>query len=385
MRHYRIAFYMTDLDPSHGGIERVTYFLSRELTMRGYLVYAIHTNDLPNNRIYYSHYVGLIQGDSTRPKDLPEIIHFIKENNIDIFLNQIFTSHSSVDLQKAIKRDSSAKLIDVFHTTPTLLDSLNVFNRSLPIPNFLNSFLFSIHKAINLKPLYRKGNRESYYLSDAFVMLSTHYFTEFINDNKIKDSSKLLAIANPIDHSINTVCKKERIILVVARLNNHQKRVDRTLQFWKEFHKRDDGWKLLIVGDGPDRQKLETMATKLELSDYCFTGHCSNPKEYYEKSMIFMMTSDVEGFSMTLLEAMSCGCVPIAMNTFSALPDIITDGKDGMIIPKDEIKGMITAVKHVTSNFDEMSAKAMLSAKRFAIGNIADKWEKLLNRVQCHL
>jgi len=381
-RHYqRIVIYVADLDPSRGGMERVTYLLTRELGRRGYDIYAIHTNNLPIDRSLYSHYKSLYQGDSTRLGDISGIIAFINDNYIQLFINQIFTCYSSVELQHAVKERTSAVLVNSFHTSPSLLDSLNAFHRPLPIPQFLNRILFGIHKIVNLKPRYRKGNRLSYELCDAFVMLSSNYFSEFVNDNRIKDTRKLYAIANPCETLSHNPVRKEKIVLVVARLNNQQKRIDRTLRFWKEFHKNGDGWKLVIVGDGDDKGMLSQMAEKLGLADYSFEGHSSAPADYYSRAMIFMMTSDVEGFGMTLIEAMSAGCVPVAMNCFSALLDIVTDRQDGMIVSKDDISGMVTATRYIVAHFDEMSIRARESIKRFDVETIANKWENLFNRL----
>lgn len=379
--HYRIAIYVQNLDPSSGGIERVTYILSKELSHRKYDIYAIHINNLPDDSNLYSHYKGLHQGNAARLEDISKIIEFIKENHIEIFLNQISRCYSSIVLQKAVKNKTSAFLVDVYHTTPLLLDSLKVFSRPLPIPKFLNRVLFSIHKIFILKPRYRKGNRLSYGYCDVFVMLSSHYFSEFANDNKIKCLRKFYAIANPCEAVHYEPVHKEKIVLVVARLDNQSKRIDRVLRFWKKFHQNGDGWKLIIVGDGPDKEMLSRMAERLGLADYSFEGHSDTPRLYYSRAMIFLMTSDVEGFGMSLIEAMSSGCVPVTMNCFSALPDIVTDKQNGMIVPKDDIQGMLTAARYIITHFNEMSVYAQESVKRFDIKTVANKWEELFNRL----
>ena len=97
--------------------------------------------------------------------------------------------------------------------------------------------------------------------------------------------------------------------------------------------------------------------------------------------MIFMMTSDVEGFGMTLIEAMSAGCVPVAMDCYSALSDIVIDGYNGMIVPKDDITFMFTETGHIIANFDEMSANARESVKRFDVVSVVDKWEELFGKL----
>ena len=384
MKHHyqKIAVYVTDLDPSRGGMEKVTYLLTRELAFRGYDIYAIHTNNLPVNTNLYSHYKDLCQGDSTRLSDIPGIITFIQSNSVELIINQVYTCYSSVELQRAIKERTSAVLINAFHITPLLLDHLKEFHRLLPIPRFLNRILFGIHKAVNLKSRYRKGNRLSYELCDAFVMLSKNYFSEFANDNKIKDTRKFYAIANPCEAVLyNPEIPKEKIILVVARLNNQQKRIDRTLRFWKKFHQKGDGWKLMIVGDGADKEMLIKMAKEFGLTDYSFEGHSNTPIDYYSRAMLFMMTSDAEGWGMTLIEAMSVGCVPVAINSYSALPDIITDKQNGMIVSKDDISEMVTAAEYIIAHFDRMSEQARESVKRFDVKTIANKWEELFNRL----
>ncbi len=382
-RHYqRVAFYVADLAPSRGGMERVTYLLTRELARRGYDMYAIYTNDLPVDKSLYSHYRDLCQGDSTILDHIPAMIAFIKNNYIELVINQVFTCNSSVELQEAVRKETSALLINTFHTTPLLLNHLREFYSPLPIPKFLNRILFSIHKTVSLKPRFRKGNRLSYELCDAFVMLSSRHFREFAKDNKIKNTCKFYAIANPCEIiSYNHGIPKEKIVLVVARLNNQQKRIDRTLRFWKKFHHEGDGWKLMIVGHGCDKEMLSRMAEKLGLADYSFEGHSDNPMDYYSRAMLFMMTSDVEGWGMTMIEAMSAGCVPVAMDCFSALPDIVTDKHDGMIVAKDDIWGMVTATQYVITHFDEMSARARETVKRYDVDVIANQWEELFNRL----
>ena len=380
-RYHNVAIYVQDLDPSNGGIERVSYILSKELARRGYHIYAIHIDKLPSDKNIYEHYEGLCCGNAEKTSDIPDIIEFVKENHIEIFLNQISKCFSSVALQRAIKNETSAFLIDVLHTMPLQLVPLKEFYHPLPLPRFINRWMFSIHKAVNLKPRYRRGNIISYSLCDAFVMLSRNYFSEFAKDNKINDFSKFYAIANPYEFTYKDLypVHKEKVMLVVARLNNQQKRIDRTLRFWKNFHKEGDGWKLVIVGDGPDKGMLISLSKDLGLKDCFFKGHSSHPGTEYRRSMIFLMTSDSEGFGMTLVEAMSAGCVPIAMDCFSALPDVVTNRENGMIVPKNDINAMASAVVYTIANFEKMSANARVAAKRFSVYTITDKWEELFN------
>lgn len=383
-----IAISVQDLNPSNGGIERVTYTLSKELVRRGHRLYAVSINELPADSSLFAHYEGVVRADVSTPAGIVETVRFINDADADVFLNQFARSYTTVSLQAAVKDGTSAVLVDALHTNPAALDALKSFSRKLPIPDNLARLLFSIHKAACLSPRYRMGNRQSYALCDAFVVLSPSYIADFARRNRLYDTRKLHAITNPYDKGDNSNYHRdeknfprENIFLVVARLNNHEKRIDRVLRFWKSFHTGGDGWRLLIVGDGPDKEMLEAMAKDLGLADCSFEGHSDVPTDYYQRARIFLMTSDVEGFGMTLVEAMSAGCVPVAMNSFSALHDIISDKLNGMIVAKDDIDGMATAAKYIATHFDQMSACARQSAKQFDVEVVADKWEGLFEKL----
>lgn len=69
---------------------------------------------------------------------------------------------------------------------------------------------------------------------------------------------------------------------------------------------------------------------------------------FYLKSSIFLMTSRNDGWSNTLNEAMRLGCVPVVIDSFSAIDDIVCDEQDGIIIPQSsdetEITNLVEAI-----------------------------------------
>ena len=67
-----------------------------------------------------------------------------------------------------------------------------------------------------------------------------------------------------------------------------------------------------------------------------------SPQSYYLNSSIFLMTSDYEGWGMTITEAQQFGCIPIVLNTFASLQDLIANGENGFIVDSvDEMKQRI--------------------------------------------
>ena len=71
--------------------------------------------------------------------------------------------------------------------------------------------------------------------------------------------------------------------------------------------------RLIILGDGPLREKLQKLINELNLNDYIsLLGYVENPLKYFSKADIFVLSSTVEGLPNVLVESMMCGCTPVA-------------------------------------------------------------------------
>ena len=101
----------------------------------------------------------------------------------------------------------------------------------------------------------------------------------------------------------------------------NQKRVLRILQTWALLEQRYPDWRLTIVGDGPDRVNLENQVFESQLENVSFEGF-QNPRGYYERASILLLTSEFEGFPLVLPECMSFGVVPAVYGSYSAVYDI---------------------------------------------------------------
>lgn len=101
------------------------------------------------------------------------------------------------------------------------------------------------------------------------------------------------------------------------------------------------------------------------------------------------MTSNFEGQPMVLLEAMCFGVVPIAFNSFASVSDIITDKKNGLLVPPFSIKSYVEKIEYLINNEpirSSMAKAGIVSVNRYTIDFIVEQWEALFAKLKssCH-
>lgn len=185
-------------------------------------------------------------------------------------------------------------------------------------------FIYSEHNLVNY---YSKYN---YYISgwvyglfDCVIYVS-HEVGEVINKVRkgwFYKTKKAVTILNGIDtekfrctHRSELKPAQTLTIGLVARFRP-QKRVDRWAEVADAIHKINPGIKFLMVGDGPSDELLRQTISNLNMNGVIeLPGMLSDTFTAYKKIDIFLLTSDFEGLPLALLEAMSCGCVPVVSN-----------------------------------------------------------------------
>ena len=133
------------------------------------------------------------------------------------------------------------------------------------------------------------------------------------------------------------------VLAVVGRLS-HEKGVDRLLEACAGLRKDGCRFFLRIVGDGPEREKLERMARDLELKDSLeFMGFQSNPYPIMADADMIVCPSRFEGFSTVVTEALILG-KPVVTTPCSGMRELLGDSRYG-IITEDSIEGIYRGVK----------------------------------------
>jgi glycosyltransferase involved in cell wall biosynthesis len=231
----------------------------------------------------------------------------------------------------------------------------------------------------------------SYKYADKFIVLAQSYLDDCRKLFKIKNQNKKMMVINnplPFNEFIddNGIGKKQKEILFVGRIYESVKRITYILDSWKLLQEKGKAqdWKLYVVGDGPDLNVLKEYAERFPCRNIFFAGR-QNPIEYYRRASIFLMTSSFEGWGMTLVEAQQNGCVPVVMDSFASLHEIVEHEKNGLIVPNDDIAAFAEAVVRLVDD-DELRLKlayrGIEMCRRFSVDTVAEQWETLFNELK---
>jgi glycosyltransferase involved in cell wall biosynthesis len=130
-------------------------------------------------------------------------------------------------------------------------------------------------------------------------------------------------------------------IVYVGRLVEEQKRVFDLPRIMEVLERRGVPATLTVVGDGKDRQALESLASPcVERGTIRFAGILSNneiTRELRDHDAL-ILTSEYEGFPLAVLEAMAWGCIPVVTAIRSGIPELVRDGDNGYVIGVGDIE-----------------------------------------------
>lgn len=270
---------------------------------------------------------------------------------------------------------------------------LYIFEHNTPLRTFysqrhdsrlsLKEIVRRVYWHPHLIKLERKRRKMLLKYCTKYVLLSKYFVNDltYLMGGGIKQQNKLTYINNPIDYKPLDTAKlkqKENIILTVCRLED-VKRVDLMLDMWKEMNQYN--WKFVIIGDGSQRAMLEAKVRMEDIMNVEFTGF-TKPEPYYEKTRIFWMTSLFEGFSLTIVESMQKGCVPIVYDTFSSLKDVVPSDEVGFVVnnlDKDTFIRRSQLLMSDGNKYELMAKNGIKYVEKYHVTNIVNDWLVLLN------
>ena len=223
---------------------------------------------------------------------------------------------------------------------------------------------------LDIKPFWKKLRRVVYPFSDALIVLTEEDKRRY---SFVRNTYK---IENPLVlNKKHLNIKREKIILGVGRLNQ-VKGFDMLIKSFAKANR--EGWKLLIVGEGKERNSLEKLIKSLNLLKKVeLVGMVEAVEQYYKKASIFILSSRTEGFTGVLCEAMGYGCAVISFDCPSAPREIISHEADGLLVTAENIENLSYELGRLIDNpikRENLSKNSKKISNRLAIDKIANRW-----------
>ena len=398
IRNILIADYQACTADARGGTEIASYRIAEALTGMGYALFNVFWHgQSPSLTRPYQKVTRLDSGDNFTA----DLSAFLSENQIDlmIFMGSLKWVAS---IRKAVDDSGrNLKFLLMLHYTPgretkefrrKLLSEM-IWLKPSKIDNYLNFLIapfLRVLKGVWLSKRYRKAISNT----DGIILLSESYIPVFMKIARTGNSAHFMAIPNIYDSNAgesaptSDMPEKEKRVLVLSRLDEKQKRISHILRIWQMIEKKPDlsDWQLDIVGDGRYRQSYEKIVSRLRLRNVRFYGW-QDSSVFLNRSSIIAMTSLYEGLSLSLIEAMSKGCVPVIYGSYSAAYDVVENGVDGFIIPgfgdTNAFAAKLSLLMEDGNLRQRMALKAMEKARTsFNVDTIGRKWKEINLRFQ---
>lgn len=144
-------------------------------------------------------------------------------------------------------------------------------------------------------------------------------------------------------------------------------------------------WRLVIYGEGPRRQSLQLLIDNLQLTErVLLPGRTEHVIEELRKSKIFCLSSDFEGMSNAMIEAICVG-LPIVSTMVSGTDELIKDGENGFLVKvgdENAFAGCLSSLMSYSVHREKISERNKVLASQFKIDYIVSQWMELINKIK---
>ncbi len=213
---------------------------------------------------------------------------------------------------------------------------------------------------------------------DKFVVLTTGNLKEWQLKN-------LHVISNPLSFYPSESSTLENKKVIAVGKQSYQKGYDRLLEAWQKVLERHPDWHLEIYGTLASDGKLSEQAKQLGVDQNVhFFAPEKNIQSKYLDASIYVMSSRYEGFGMVLIEAMACGVPCVSFDCPHGPADIISDKKDGILVPNNDIPALAQALFTLIEEDQlrqTMGKNAKENVKRYLPEGILQQWDQLFKSV----
>ena len=275
------------------------------------------------------------------------------------------------------------KLLD--HFKPDYVFELGFSYRYLFVGNFLSKYKFILSE--RNAPQYLHSNKLEWKMvqhcfSKAYRVVFQTEDAQKCYKNDIQ--SKSVIIPNPVKENLPNPFsgKRDNRIVAFTRLDE-QKNIPMMLRVFKGFLKRNRDFVLEIYGRGESEETLKKYALDIGISDkIAFKGFDRDVHNKIKSARMYISTSDYEGISNSMLEALAIGLPCICTDCpAGGASMVIRSGYNGFLVPVRDEESMLKTMDYVVNNQEEMEQVSKRAAEvrmDLSVDKICSKWEELL-------
>ncbi len=374
-----IAFFSDTYNPQVNGVVTVLNILKRGLEERGHRVYVYtisHPDAEKEENVYRVPSVKFPKEPQHRMALFlsPRIFKLLKEQNIHVIHSHspFALGHLAIAAAKTMRKP----LIHTFHTFYEeyvhYLGPLKVIVTRNFI-KFLGKRFCNFHDVIIApsekikKVIEGYGTRTPIEIIPNGVDLTP--FREPVDEDRLKDFRERFGIG-----------KDDKVVIFVGRMAK-EKSVEKLLENFKRVSEDVKNAKLLLVGDGPDREKYERLCSELGIDDrVIFTGYLKWPEEVavaYRISDVFVSASHTEVHPITFIEAAASG-LPLVVYDDPSNVIVARDGENAFVFKsKDELHIGITRILKSPSLKEIFSRRSVEISEEFSAERFVERMERL--------
>lgn len=193
--------------------------------------------------------------------------------------------------------------------------------------------------------------RRVYYRRADVVTANTEGVLDALEEMGIWQRLDLLPNPLPGGLNLNSASRasaREPELLAVARLVP-QKGLDLLIRAFASLHEPERaGWRIVLVGDGPERDALEVLAQQQGIREQVvFEGFQPDPLRYMQRASIFTLPSRFEGMPNALLEAMAAGLPSVVSDASPGPLEMVCDGRQGLVVPSEDVEALADALQQL--------------------------------------
>jgi glycosyltransferase involved in cell wall biosynthesis len=315
----------------------------------------------------------------------------IVAKGIDVLINQWGLPFKTTMLCNRAIKGTECRLVSVLHGSPytskIVIKAQDRYKKAAnPVTKCLAYAELKSKEAV-IKWSIRYNIRHN----QKYILLSNAFINPLLEYAHVGKASNLISIGNPITIDVNlkdfNLGSKKKHVLYVGRMDFENKRVNRIVDAWKTLYPDFPEWELVLVGDGPHKQELMSYVEKGNIERVKFEGFKKDPPiQYYKDASIFMLTSDLEGFGLVIVESMAYGVVPIVYGSYEAVYDIIDNDVNGFITPQpysnertvEKLKELMTD----ETKRNSMAKAAMDKSSKFSLDSVIAQWYQLFDEIR---